>query len=219
LDIPRNDNRFSYSGQRSYDLQLPVSGRCTPAALPGVPSNADNFIEFVDTALRSCVQEWASSNAAFNCDALYNHSFGGLFVVYVLIARPDSFDTFLVASPALFRNDDYVHSYFFEPLKAGVCNASLDSIKPAVQISYSHLEQAPVRRTMETADVFKSRKSILAPMRMMDLINQLYSESKGSSALRDVELHGHPFSDHAAVGGTALADGLDCLLARLVPRW
>jgi hypothetical protein len=50
-----------------------------------------------------------------------------------------------------------------------VCNASLNSIESAVQISHSHLEQAPVRRGMETADVFESRKSILAPMRMMAL--------------------------------------------------
>jgi hypothetical protein len=60
--------------------------------------------------------------------------------------------------------------------------------------------------------VFESRKSILALMRMMDLINKSYSELKGSPALRGVELHGHPFSDHAAVGGAALADGLDCFL-------
>jgi predicted alpha/beta superfamily hydrolase len=105
-----------YSDQRSYDLQLPVCGKCTPTA----PSNADNFIAFVDTAFRPWVQELASPNAACDRDALYGHSFGGLFVVCVLIARPDSFDTFLVASPALFRNDDYVHIDFLEPLKADV---------------------------------------------------------------------------------------------------
>ena len=30
--------------------------------------------------------------------------------------------------------------------------------------------------------------------------------------MRDVEIHDYPFSDHAAVGGAALADGIDYFL-------
>jgi predicted alpha/beta superfamily hydrolase len=202
-----------YSNQRSYDMQPPVCGNCTPAAIPGVPSNADNFIEFIDSALRPWVQESAFPNAAFDRDALYGHSFGGLFVVYALVARPDLFDTFLAASPSLFWNNDYVfnHTDFLEPLRVNGRSPS-NATKPALQISYGHLEQNPVRRRTETADAFESRKSILVPMRMTDLSNKLYNELKGSPALRDVELHGYPFSDHAAVGGAALADGLDYFL-------
>ena len=194
-------------------MQPPVCGNCTPAAIPGVPSNADNFIEFIDSALRPWVQESAFPSAAFDRDALYGHSFGGLFVVYALAARPDLFDTFLAASPALFWNNDYVfsHANFLKPLRT---NGGLlsNGTKPALQISYGHLEQNPVQRRTETADAFESRKSILAPMRMADLSNRLYTELKDSPALRNVELHGYPFSDHAAVGGAALADGLDYFL-------
>jgi hypothetical protein len=197
---PKTINGSPYSDQKSYDLQIPVCGKCIPAALSGVPYNADNLIEFIDTALRPWSQELASPNAAFDRDALYGHSFGGLFVVYVLVARPDLFDKLPVASPALFGNNDYVHTGFLELLKEEVTPSWMEQNLRSKSATASHLEQDPVRRGMETADVFESRKSILAPMRMMDLINKSYSELKGSPALRDVELYGHPFGDHAAAG-------------------
>lgn len=201
-----------YSTQRSYDMQPPVCDNCTQPAVPGVPSNADNFIEFIDTALRPWVREVVFPNAVFDRDALYGHSFGGLFVLYALTVRPDLFDTFLSASPALFFNNDYVFNYtnFLSPLTQP--SAEVNSTKPAFQISYGALEQNPVKRRTETDEEFAFRQSILAPMRMTDLSTKLYNTLKDSPVLRDVSLHEYPFSDHAAVGGAALSDGIDYFL-------
>ena len=201
-----------YSTHRSYDFQPPVCGNCTTPAVPGVPSNADNFIEFIDTVLRPWVQGTAFPNAVFRRDALYGHSFGGLFALYALVARPDVFDTFLSASPALNFNDDYVFSYsgFLAPLTTP--NASSNATKPAFQISYGALEQNPVKRRTETDEEFAFRRSILVPMRMTDLSTKLYNVVKNSPVLRDVRLREYPFSDHAAVGAAALADGIDYFL-------
>jgi pimeloyl-ACP methyl ester carboxylesterase len=202
-----------WSAQRSYDLQPPVCANCTPPAVPGVPSNADNFIEFIDTALRPWVRDTVFPNAHFDRDALYGHSFGGLFVLYALIARPDLFDTFLSASPALFFNNDYVFNYtgFLAPLKTNATQTT-NATKPAFQISYGALEQALVKRRTETDEEFAFRQSILVPMRMTDLSQKLYAELENSPALRDIEIHEYPFSDHAAVGAAALADGIDYFL-------
>ncbi|KAF1945364.1 hypothetical protein EJ02DRAFT_396667 [Clathrospora elynae] len=203
-----------WSASRSYDYQPPVCDNCTLPAVPGVPSNADNFIEFIDTALRPWVQDTAFPNAKFDRDALYGHSFGGLFVLYALTVRPDLFDTFLSASPALFFNDDYVFNYtdFLKPLTIPKSVPTRNSTKPAFQISYGALEQHPMKRRTETEEEFVFRQSVLLPTRMTDLSQKLYGALKGSPALRDVVVREYAFSDHAAVGAAALADGIDYFL-------
>lgn len=207
LGYPNLIEDSPYSTGRSYDYQPPVCANCTPPAAPGVPSNADNFITFIDDVLKPWVHS-LFPNANFDRDALYGHSFGGLFVLYALIVRPDLFDTFLSASPALFWNDGYMFNQL-GPLKAP---ANVTSPKPAFQISYGHLEQFPQRRRTETEEEFEYRKSVLSFSMMTTNCNRLYNELKNSTRLRDVELHEYPFSDHAAVGGAAISDGIDYFL-------
>ncbi|KAH7132332.1 siderophore esterase-like protein IroE-like protein [Dendryphion nanum] len=206
-----------YSNQRSYDFQPPSN---PPAAFPGVPSNADNFITFIDKVLRPWVRNRQFPNADFSRDALYGHSFGGLFVLYALIAKPKLFDTYLSASPALFWNNNYI----LQHLGHLTGNSSISTrqtlapvtqpqyAKPAFQISYGALEQNPVKRRTETVAEFEFRKSILVPMQMTTLSNELYNKVKNSPSLRDVSIHEYPFSDHAAVGGAAFSDGVDYFL-------
>jgi len=181
--------------------------------MPGVPSNANDFISFINTALRPWVQEEVFKAATFDRDALYGHSFAGLFVLYALTVRPDLFDTFLSASPALYWNNDYVfnHTDFLAPLKSNTTSAT-NSIKPAFQISYGGLEQFPKQRRKETDKQFEFRKSILVPMRMTDLSERLYAELADSPALRNIELNVYPNSYHATVGTAAFSDGIDYFL-------
>jgi predicted alpha/beta superfamily hydrolase len=213
IGYPETDPDSPYSPQRRNDLQPPVCNNCTPPAFPGVPSNADGLISFIDTALRPWVRGSAFPNAAFDRDALYGHSFGGLFALYALVVRPDLFDTFLSASPALSFGDDYVFNYtgFLAPL-LGNGTGTINTTKPAFQISYGGIEQEPVRRRTETDEEFAFRQSILGPLRVPDLSRKLYGVLKDSPALRDVSIREYPFSDHAAVGAAALADGIDYFL-------
>jgi predicted alpha/beta superfamily hydrolase len=200
-----------YSAKRSYDYQPPVCATCAPAAQPGVPSNADNFIEFIDDVLRPWVRDTAFPNADFSRDALYGHSFGGLFVLYALIVRRDLFDTFLAASGAWFWNDGYILNQL-DPLLKKKNDTPPSATKPAFQISYGALEQNPVKRRTETQAEFETRRSFIEPMQMTTYSQQLYKALRKSPVLRDVSLHEYPFSDHAAVGGAALADGIDYFL-------
>lgn len=181
--------------------------------MPGVPSNADGLIAFIDTALRPWVQNEVFKDATFARDALYGHSFAGLFTLYALTVRSDLFDTFLAASPALYWNDDYVfnHTEFLAPLKKNATSGS-NATKPALQLSYGGLEQYPKQRRRETDDEFEFRKSILVPQRMTDLTERLHAELADSSVLRDVELNVFPNSYHATVGGAAFSDGIDYFL-------
>jgi hypothetical protein len=212
IGYPTTIEDSPYSTSRYADMQPPVCANCTIPAVPGVPSNADGLIAFIDTALRPWVKQEVFPSAKFNRDALFGHSFAGLFVLYALSSRPDLFDTFLSASPALYWNDDYVfnHTDFLAPLKTA--NSTANATKPAFQISYGGLEQFPKQRRTETDEEFEFRKSILVPQRMTDLTNKLYDELVGSPALRDVEIREFPNSYHATVGGAALSDGIDYFL-------
>ncbi|KAF2683281.1 hypothetical protein K458DRAFT_432118 [Lentithecium fluviatile CBS 122367] len=208
LGYPTQFPDSPYSQSRAYDYQPPVCANCTPPAAPGVPSNADNFIAFIDDVLKPWVRGTLFPNTEFSRDALYGHSFGGLFVLYALVARPDLFDTFLSASPALYWNDGYMFSHL-GPLKVP---GNSTTPKPAFQLSFGALEQNPVRRRIETDAEWEFRKGFLSFSQMTDNCNRLYNELKNSTRLRDIELHEYPFSDHAAVGTAAISDGLDYFL-------
>lgn len=208
-----------YSTQRSYDFQPPVCDTCPHPVYPNVTSNADNFIEFIDTALRPWVRDTAFPNATFDRDALYGHSFGGLFVLYALTVRPDLFDTFLAASISLTFDNGYVfnHTDFLAPLTSPPntttnTSSATNLTKPAFQLSYGALESEFKQRRTETDAEFAYRVSILKTNDMKPLMQKLYKELENSTALRDIELHEYPFSDHAAVGAAALADGIDYFL-------
>jgi len=83
----------------------------TPAPLPGAPAQhhahrlpypmggADRFLDFIASDVKPLIE----SEHAIDRDrqALFGHSFGGLFVLHVLFTRPDSFQTYVAASPSI----------------------------------------------------------------------------------------------------------------------
>jgi predicted alpha/beta superfamily hydrolase len=198
-----------YSDGRYYDYQMPVCANCTTPTLPGVPSGADAFITFIDDSLRPWIQKTVFPNVVFDRDGLYGHSFAGLFTIYAMLVRPDLFDVFLSASPYLIWNDDYIFSQL-ESLKPA--SPSNKTTKPAFQLSYGELEQNPQKRRRETQAEFEARRDFLSALKMEDLVTRLYTALENSTSLRHTELHQYPFSYHAAVGGNALADGIDYFL-------
>lgn len=197
-----------YSQGRYHDYQPPVCATCAAPEQPGVPSNADNFLAWIDDILKPWVRNDLFPNTEFSRDALHGHSMAGLFATYALIARPDLFDTFLIASPALYWNNNYIFSQLGPLKEVGGSNGT----RPAVALSYGGREQYPVKRRVETEEEFEFRKSFLAFSNMTDNVKALYNEIKDSRQLRDVELHEYPSSDHAAVGIVSIADGLDYFL-------
>ncbi|KAH7072613.1 siderophore esteras-like protein IroE-like protein [Paraphoma chrysanthemicola] len=180
-----------YSLQRGYDFQPPVCTNCNVLLVPCVSTNADNFIEFIDTALRPWVRNTIFSEASFDRDALY-----GSFFWWSLCSIYSHRLTRLVqdfpqrASLAHLFNDEYSSR-----------SVSANATKPAFRISYGALEQNLVMRRTETDEQFAFRQSFLVSKR-----------TKDSPALRDVQIHECSFSDHAAVDTAAISDGIDYFL-------
>lgn len=203
----------AYGAQRSIDFQ-PVTPGDDPPAVPGVREGADDFIAFIEGALRPFVREQAfggsGGGVGFGREALYGHSFGGLFVVYALLRRPDLVDTFLAASPALYWNGHYIlnHTGWLDeaaPPPGGEAG-------PAFRLAYGSLEQDPVRRRTETQEEFEARVELLRGFGLLHMgeeCGELMHKIGSSDRLRDAELRVYDGSDHASVGAVALTDGLD----------
>lgn len=196
-----------YADGRYYDYQIPVCETCPTPELPGVPSGGEAFITFLDTVLRPWVHNYFP-NANFDRDALYGHSFSGLFTIWTLMTHPGLFDTYLAASPFLVWNDEYIFDHlqpFFTPKNL--------TTKPALQMTYGGYECKPQKRRTESLEAFKARRDFLVNgMRICELTDRLYRKIKHSPNLRHIEKREYPFSYHPAVGGNAIADGLDFFL-------
>ncbi|KAK4243897.1 ferri-bacillibactin esterase [Corynascus novoguineensis] len=184
----------------------------------GSPSGADDFLDFIDVALRPWLRRDVFPNVEFTRDALFGHSFGGLLVVYALVSRPDMFDTYLASSPALtVQNDailDEVATRFGtgDPTKSAyyssfACNET--STLPALMITYGNLEQFPARRRTENETAFQERKSYFWPLGMTEHCHELFDRVKASGKVRDVVLKEYVGQDHSGVAASAIVDGID----------
>lgn len=83
----------------------------TPAALPGGPGQhhahrlpypmggADEFLRFIAADVKPLIEREHTVDRGRQ--ALLGHSFGGLFVLHVLFTRPESFQSYVAASPSI----------------------------------------------------------------------------------------------------------------------
>ena len=207
IGYPLSDSVYDLA-RRASDFRPPLPTPQTP------PSGADAFLEFIDGALRPWVRRDVFPGVEFNRDALYGHSFGGLFVVYALTKDPGLFDTYLSGSPAL----DWANaSILGEATKRfgnginiqGEVVFEANATRPAVFVGYEGLGQFPIRRRTETETDFQARKNFIQQFKMTEYCHELFDRLKGSGQLRDVVLKEYAGQDHAGVGGSALTDGID----------
>jgi len=67
---------------------------------------ADAWLDFIETRIKPLVQSRVPVDAARQ--TLYGHSYGGLFVLHALQARPEAFQRYVAASPSLWWHAPYV---------------------------------------------------------------------------------------------------------------
>ncbi|TPL75922.1 alpha/beta hydrolase-fold protein [Mesorhizobium sp. B2-3-15] len=122
--------------RRSWDLG-PPPGRTYPPFHEGTPEvrtgGAGDSLAFIEAELKP----WVASRTRIDesRQALYGHSFGGLFALYALFTRPLSFSTFIAASPAIYW-EDRVIDRFLERFEAAVP----DGLKADVILSAGEYE-------------------------------------------------------------------------------
>ncbi|MBZ9739282.1 MULTISPECIES: alpha/beta hydrolase [unclassified Mesorhizobium] len=106
--------------RRSWDLG-PPPGQTYPPFYEGTPEvrtgGAGEFLAFIEDELKP----WVASRVRIDTSrqALYGHSFGGLFALYALFTRPLSFRTFIAASPAIYWEDRAIDR-FLKPFEIAI---------------------------------------------------------------------------------------------------
>ena len=218
VGYPLTDNVYAFP-RRFIDFRPPLP---VPQEYP---SGADDMIEFLDDVVRPWVRSTVFPKVTFTRDALYGHSFGGLFVIYAMITHPELFDTFISASPALMWNNGSLLDDVTKRLGSGSSHRLLkkdgeDSkcrdgkghctrTKPAFFVSYGTLENWPVKRRTETEAQFQARKDMIKTYHMAEYCHELYDRLRVSGRMRDILFKVYEGQDHASVGGSALNDGID----------
>lgn len=97
----------AYDGlRRSWDY-TPPPGRSYPPHKAGGPAirtgGADAFLQFIVTDLRPAIE--LRCRVDTSRQALFGHSFGGLFALYALAHKPDAFSHWIAASPSIHWED------------------------------------------------------------------------------------------------------------------
>ncbi|MDQ0355601.1 putative alpha/beta superfamily hydrolase [Rhodoplanes tepidamans] len=97
------------SVRRSWDMG-PPPGRTYPPHSPGGPDvrtgGAGRFLAFITDELKPEIARRLPIDPTRL--AMFGHSFGGLFVLYVLFERPDAFTHWIAVSPAIWWEDAVV---------------------------------------------------------------------------------------------------------------
>jgi predicted alpha/beta superfamily hydrolase len=100
-----------YNVNRNRDT-IPVSVEERPGS-----GEAESFLEFLDEELIPHIQETYRTT---NPTILYGASNAGLFTVYALLERPDSFDAYIASSPMIGWCPDFIHELAKETFSASL---------------------------------------------------------------------------------------------------
>jgi|GEM_PF-71406 len=134
-------NESDHRERRAFDLTSKVdesSAEPAPGRGPGFPSGGnDAFLRFIQDELKPVVERKYRIDR--NRQALFGHSFGGLFVLHVLLTEPKAFQTYLASSPSVWWNRGEI----LEKEKAFLAKHAKSPLKARVFISFGEWEQNP----------------------------------------------------------------------------
>lgn len=188
-----------------------------PSAVPPAYGGADELLDFINKFVKPFVFGSVFPNVTVDQSALFGHSLGGLFALHTLFTAPESFDTYLAASPSIFWNDKYILT---EEKK--FLNASGSEHQPNVWLSYGTLEQDPKRQKGQTELEYAADVSVANYTRMTDNVEAMskdLEESKcdptvapaleESQCIKSVKKRVYQDEDHPSVVAPALGGALE----------
>ncbi len=102
----RNGRPFDVEA-RAFDYTPPVpklsDEHNVDAAFGRATGGAERMLDLIETRIKPGVQARAAID--LHRQALWGHSYGGLFTLYTLLMRPDAFRTYAAADPSLWWGD------------------------------------------------------------------------------------------------------------------
>lgn len=183
----------------------------TPAAPPSPPflrldgtpypeqpgGGADRFLDFIEKELKPRIERDFPVDRSHQ--SLMGHSFGGLFVLHTLFTRPDSFQTYIAASPSTWYGGRHILAEERE-FAGRLAKASLSaprtliltageyeqSIPPHMALSPAAAERAhngTQRRMVDNAREMAWRLETLRPQGLTTFFRIFPAENHGSVVL------------------------------------
>lgn len=154
---------------------------------PVSEGGAARFLDFIERELKPLIM--ARHRIDTQRQALFGHSFGGLFVLHVLFTRPEAFSTYLASSPSIWWRDQLL----LAALPAWERRHA--SALPRVQISVGALEDElpkgklppDVRATWSSTPMVGPARSLAARLRELPgaaervAFHELAGENHGSA--------------------------------------
>ncbi|OJD14061.1 hypothetical protein AJ78_05567 [Emergomyces pasteurianus Ep9510] len=190
-----------YSPRRNCDLTPPAS------PCPDGYGGAEKCLDFIQDVVKPFIKTTAFPNATICREALFGHSFGGLFTLYALYSRPSLFNGFVASSPSVEWNNYCIESYENkfrnrkpEPEREFEC--------PSLMIFYGSYEQDPHKWADESPEDFEQRLQFSHSRPMTDNAIALHRRLKESAGLRCVTVKGYQAEDHGTVMACALSRSL-----------
>ncbi|TCK62000.1 alpha/beta hydrolase [Seleniivibrio woodruffii] len=100
---------------------------------------ADEFLTFIENRVFLISEKYAHVNN--DKKNLFGHSYGGLFVLYALSARPDMFKNFVSADPALWWQDGDFYKSITESEPKGLKGKNVFMLKGAAKQAYTPAQE------------------------------------------------------------------------------
>lgn len=201
---------IGYPGDGPFDIPARAEDYTPPA--PGMRDTGDQpaarhggaerFLDFLEEEVKPLVA------ARYKVDAqrqtLFGHSYGGLFTVYTLLARPQAFQSYFAASPSLWWN----RRQLFDQLQG----FSL----PAGAAARLLLSVGAAEQPEPGAPLADERQRQLAQRRMVDNARELQQAMAARGVFSELRLQ--PGGDHAGNAFFSAVQVLDFALQRPAGR-
>ncbi|KAI9148902.1 heterokaryon incompatibility protein (HET) domain-containing protein [Paramyrothecium foliicola] len=174
------------SPRRTTDLTPPSPG-CKPSE-----GGADVFLEFLQSRVKPFVHQRLNNmlGAKPSKEALYGHSYGGLFSLHTLFTRPGMFDCFIASSPSIWWNSEYILG------EEKLFREGSGSDKPDVMLFVGGLEQEPPRRRGESEADYQTRRKRHQERRMVENLLNQHKRLCESDRLDNVAMRVYDGEDH-----------------------
>lgn len=192
-DIPTESGSL-YSSQRNTDLTLSVHE--VHAGLGG----ADAFLKFIGEEVRPLVRK-QFADVSIGKEAIFGHSFGGLFVLHALFSRKGVFNTYFAASPSIWWDSTIVRE------AEDFCSGD-EKLECSLQLSYGSLEDKPMQHHSESEVEFEERLMQSTERKMGENAVDMEKKLQQSKKLKDLSIVEFDGEDHLTVPTSALLRAL-----------
>lgn len=195
---------IGYPGDKDFDVEARRRDYTVATGKPDQPADeggADRFLDFIEREVKPLIE--ARHPIDRSRQAIFGHSFGGLFVLHALFARPQHFSTYLASSPSIWWENKAVLQGL-----PGLLDSGVKGVKPRIQISVGSLEDDPPKGNYPPDSLAMIASHLMLPP-ARELAGRLGSAPGWKGKLAYHELSGE---DHGPVWLPAMARGMQFFL-------